>query len=126
MANVYYATRKDGSIIEVTHIKKRRWKNVQTGEICHSRDKYIFPTRESAEQAVLAQEKARKAKERAKKAKEKRLKEKYEREEREGANFQRESLAVCHRRRSFRINVELRNRVFREAIQGGIRYSSRA
>lgn len=79
---VFYAACKDG-VKEVVRVSRKWWKDVQTGEVHLISTKKIFPTRESAEQAVLAQEKARKAKERAKKAREKRLKEEREREDRE-------------------------------------------
>lgn len=58
----YFAVRT-GEVIEVSHIKKRWWKNVETGEEMLISDRNVFKTRNDAEQSLSARIKAKQDKE---------------------------------------------------------------
>lgn len=75
----YFAACSDG-VHEVVFVRRKWWKIVPSGEIRLISEKRIYPTRESAEQAIIARENA-------KNVKEKRLKEEYEKEEKRRAQL---------------------------------------
>lgn len=58
----YFAVR-NGAVIEVLHIKKRWWKNVETGEEMLISDRNIFKTRNDAEQSISARIRSKQVKE---------------------------------------------------------------
>lgn len=58
----YFAVRT-GVVIEVSHIKKRWWKNVETGEEMLISERNIFKARYDAEQSLSARIKAKQDKE---------------------------------------------------------------